>query len=243
MPDMPTGQLIRLHRIDRKKSVTNVATLAGITVRYLEMIEAGTRTPTIPVLRKLAQVLGVRTSALLGESPSEDHEGPINPRLAELERALITYRTVSLAGSGEPPSLEELIGQVKTTQTVWFTSPSKYSDALRVLPGLVINSERSVHESGRSVEACRLASEVYQLTRSVLKYLGRTDLCGLVADRSVRYAEETKDPLLIAAATWNLGQSLLVNDQPGSALDLAMAGAEKLEWTVPDLVDTRCGCR
>lgn len=47
----------------------------GITVRYLEMIEAGTRTPTLHVLGKIAKVLGVRTSALLGETPSEDHDG------------------------------------------------------------------------------------------------------------------------------------------------------------------------
>jgi len=90
-------QLIRLYRIDRKKSTVNVATLAGITVRYLEMIEAGTKTPTLHVLRKLAKVLGVRTSALLGEAPSEDHEGPVNPRLAELERRLTTYRTLALS--------------------------------------------------------------------------------------------------------------------------------------------------
>ena len=34
-----------------------MATLAGITVRYLEMIEAGTKTPTLHVLRKIAKVL------------------------------------------------------------------------------------------------------------------------------------------------------------------------------------------
>ena len=78
MPDMPIGQLIRLYRIDRKKSTVSVATHAGITVRYLEMIEANTKTPSLPVLRKLAKVLGVRTSALIGEAPSEDHEGQVN---------------------------------------------------------------------------------------------------------------------------------------------------------------------
>lgn len=234
MPDIPTGQLIKLYRIDRKKSTVNVATQAGITARYLEMIEAGSKTPTLHVLRNIAKILGVRTSALLGEAPSEDHEGPVNPRLAELERALITYRAVSINGDSELPGLEELAGQTKTAQKTWFTSPSKYSDALRLLPGLIINSERAVHESGRSVEACRQASELYQLTRSVLKYLGRTALCGLAADRAMRYAEEADDPLLIAAATWNLGQSLLVDDRPAGALDLAMAGAEKLEPLLPD---------
>jgi transcriptional regulator with XRE-family HTH domain len=234
VPDMPTGQLIRLYRIDRKKSTVSVATHAGITVRYLEMIEAGTKTPSLPVLGKLAKVLSVRTSALIGETPSEDHEGPVNPRLAELERALITYRTLTLSDGGQPPALPELAEQIKATQILWFTSPSKYSDALQVLPDLIINSERIVHESGRSVESCRLASEVYQLTRAVLKYLGRVDLCGLVSDRAMRYAEETDDPLLIAAATWSLGHAMLTDDMPAGALDLAMIGAEKLEPLLPD---------
>lgn len=234
MPDLPTGQLVRLYRIDRRKSPTSLATHAGITVRYLEMIEAGTKTPTLHVLHRLAKVLGVRTAALIGEAPSEDHEGVVNPRLAELERALVTYRTVALDGGGELPSMDELDGQIKTAQRVWLTSPSKYSDALRVLPGVIVNSERVVHDSGRSRQACRLACEVYQLTRAVLKYLGRTDLCGLIADRAMRYAEETEDPLLIAAATWNLGHSLLTDDRPAGALDLAIAGAERLEPLLPD---------
>ena len=45
--DMPTGALIRLYRIDRKKSTVNVATLADITVWYLEMIASGTNTPSL----------------------------------------------------------------------------------------------------------------------------------------------------------------------------------------------------
>ena len=234
MPDMPTGQLIRLYRIDRKRSTVSIATHAGITVRYLEMIEAGSKTPSLPVLRELAKVLGVRTSALIGEAPSENHEGPVNPRLAELERALITYRTLTLSDCGQLSTLSELAEQIKLTQTVWLTSPSKYSDALRMLPDLIINSERAVHESGRSVEACRQASEVYQLTRAVLKYLGRTDLCGLVSDRAMRYAEEAEDPLLIAAATWNLGHAMLTDDMPAGALDVAMKGSEALMPLLPD---------
>lgn len=234
MPDMPIGQLIRLYRIDRKKSLTNIATHAGISARYLSMIEAGTKTPTLAVLGNLAKVLGVRTSALLGEAPSEDHEGPVNPRLAELERALITYRTISLSDDSEMLSLDDLASDIEATRDTWFTSPSKYSDALAVLPRLITDSERAVHESGRSIQACRQASDIYQLTRAVLKYLGRTDLCATVSDRAMRYAEETDDPLLIAAATWSMGHALLTDDMPGGALDLAMRGAEKLAPLLPD---------
>ncbi len=234
MPDIPTGQLIRLYRIDRKKSTVNVATHAGITVRYLEMIEAGTKTPSLPVLRKLAKVLGVRTSTLIGEAPSEDHEGPVNPRLAEMERALFTYRSLRLADGAELPSLAELNEQINTAWEAWFTSPNRYSDVLRMLPQLIVNSERAVHEHERSVEACRQASEVYQLARPVLKKLGRVDLCGMVSDRAMRYAEETGDPLLIGAATWTLGHALLSDDMPAGALDVAIKGSEILEPLLPD---------
>ncbi|MGH8967226.1 MAG: helix-turn-helix domain-containing protein, partial [Actinomycetes bacterium] len=233
MPDMPTGALVRLYRIKRRMGTTSLATHAGITVRYLEMIEADSKTPSVPVLRKLAKVLGVRTSALLGEAPSEAHDGPVNPRLAEVERALVTYRSVQLSEVTTPP-LSELNERINAGWKAWFTSPTRYSDVLRMLPELIVNSERAIHERERSVEVCRQASEVYQLARPVLKKLGRVDLGGLVSDRAMRYAEETEDPLLIAAATWALGHAMLSDDKPSGALELAMKGSEALQPLLPD---------
>lgn len=232
---MPTGQLIRLYRIDRKKNTVNLATHAGITVRYLEMIEAGTRTPSVPVLRKLAKVLGVRTAALLGEAPSEDHEGPVNPRLAEVERALYTYRSVSLSDQGDtPPELSALVQRTKAAWDTWIISPNKYTDTLSVLPDLIVDAERAVNAYDRSPESCRQASEVYQLARAVLKHAGRIDLVPFVCERAMRYAEENGDPLLIGAATWYLGQAVLSGDMPHAALEVAMMTAEKFERLLPD---------
>jgi transcriptional regulator with XRE-family HTH domain len=234
MPDIPTGKLIRLYRIDRKKTTVNVATHAGITVRYLEMIETGTKTPSLPVLRKLAKVLRVRTSALIGEAPSEDHEGPVNPGLAAAERALYTYRSVSLAGRDTPPELLDLTQRTTAAWDTWLVSPNKYTDTLSVLPDLIVDAKHAVHAYGRSPEACRQASEVYQLARAVLKHGGRADLVPLVCDRAMRYAEETSDPLLIGAATWYVGQAVLSHDMPQAALDIAMTTAEKFEKLLPD---------
>jgi transcriptional regulator with XRE-family HTH domain len=234
MPDMPTGALVRLYRIERRMSTVSLATQTGITVRYLEMIEAGSKTPSLPVLRKLAKVLGVRTSALVGEAPSEAYDGPVNPRLAEVERALFTYRSVRLSNGAELPTLAELNERINAAWQAWFTSPTRYSDVLRILPDLIVSCERAVHEHDRSVEACRQASEVYQLARPVLKKVGRVDLCGMVSDRAMRYAEETEDPLLIAAATWTLGHAMLSDDMPIGALDVAMKGREAVEPLLPD---------
>jgi transcriptional regulator with XRE-family HTH domain len=231
---MPTGQLLRLYRIDRKKTTVNVATHAGITVRYLEMIEAGTKTPSLPVLRKLAKVLGVRTSALIGEAPSESHEEPLDARLAEIERALITYRSIGLTEPGTSPDLLALTKRVNAAWQSWFTSPTRYSDVLQVLPGLIVDAEHVIQATGRSPEAFRQASEVYQLARSVVITIGQVDLGGVVSDRAMRYAEETDDPLLIAAAIWNLAHGLLADDKPSGALDLAMKGSKALEKSLPN---------
>jgi hypothetical protein len=63
----------------------------------------------------------------------------------------------------------------------------------------------------------------------VLKHVGRVDLGGLVADRTMRYAEETQDPLLTGVGAWNLGLAMLADDMPLGALDVAMRASETLE--------------
>lgn len=233
MPDMPTGQLIRLYRIDRKKSTVSIATHAGITVRYLEMIEAGTKTPTLHVLRRVAKVLGVRTSTLLGEAPSEDHEGPVNPRLAKIERALFTYRSVSLFEREVETDLLDVDGRIAAAEETWYIAQDSYM-VLSLLPGLIVDTERVVRDSGNSPESCKVAYRLYRLVRGVMKHVGRIDLCSMLADRCMRYAEETEDSLVAAAASWTLGQSLISNDMPHGALDVAMVSAERLETTLDD---------
>lgn len=235
MSDTPIGQLVRLHRIDRKMSTVYVATHAGISARYLEMIEAGTKTPSVPTLRKIAKVLHIRTSALVSDAPSEANEGPVAPRLAATERALYTYSSLSLSDRDtHPPDLADLTSRVNAAWTSWFMSPSKYSEVLDALPRLIVDAEHAVRAYERSREACRQASEVYQLARPILKHAGRADLGSLVSDRAMRYAEETDDPILIAAAGWNVGQAMLSGDMSEGALDLAMQGVEQLEPLLPD---------
>jgi hypothetical protein len=50
----------------------------------------------------------------------------------------------------------------------------------------------------------------------------------------MRHAEETGEPVLIAAAMWDIGNAMLHSDMPDMALDLAMRGAERLEPLLPD---------
>ena len=213
--------------------MVQVATHAGISARYLEMIEAGTKTPSVPTLRRIAQVLRVRTSALLSDAPSEDHGGPVVPRLTAVERALYSYGSL-LDTRAEPPDLADLAMRVDAARTAWFMSPNKFSDLLAVLPELIMDAEHAVRAYGRSPEACRLAAEVHQLARMVCKQAGRVELCGLLADRAMRYAEESEDPIAIAVASWNVGHAMLDGDMPEGAVETTLRAAERLKPLLPD---------
>ncbi len=62
---------------------------------------------------------------------------------------------------------------------------------LSLLPGLIVDAERLVHNLGGSSESCTVAYRLCRLVRGGMKHLGRIDLCSLPADRCMRYAEET----------------------------------------------------
>lgn len=233
MDEMPTGQLIKVWRIDRKLSTVGLATHAGITVRYLEMIEAGTKTPSLPVLRKLAKALRVRTSALVGELASEDHNEPVTFQLSAVERALYTFPKIALTERNTPPEMADLKERIETAWTVWTDGPDKYSFVLGALPDLIVDVELAVSGYG-SREAYRQACEVYHLARAVTKHAGRADLGRMIVERTMRYAEATEDPAVIGLAHWNLAQALLSGDMAEGGLDICMRAVEKLEPVLGD---------
>lgn len=231
MDDGGTGGIIKRVREARGMSTTALATRAGCTTRHIELIEQGRRTPSLPMLRQIAKVLGVRSAVLLGEAPRDTHE-PGRPQVLDIERAMYTYRTLP-GPLLEPPSAEQIIARSTTARDVWFTSPMKYSQVMRLLPGLLRDAEALVLAAAASPEkqsaACHAAADVYMLARGVLKHLGRIDLAHLSADRAMHYAEQAGDPLLSGWAYWNLGQSMLADDMYDLAYEVARHALEQME--------------
>ncbi|GAA3243199.1 helix-turn-helix domain-containing protein [Nonomuraea helvata] len=229
MAEISTGQMIRLQRERRGMSTTALATQSGCTPRHIELIEHGKRTPSLPLLREIAKVLGVRTAVLLGEAPRDSHE-PSRPQISDIERALFTCR--SLAPDIEPPDADQLAERVASARNAWFTSTRRYSILMSALPSLISDAENLALEG--TPQAHNVASDAYMLARGVLKHLRRVDLAHLAADRAMRFAEETADPLIRAWAYWNLGQSMLSDDMHQIAYDVARRGLEILEPHVAD---------
>ncbi|MEO3873569.1 helix-turn-helix transcriptional regulator [Nonomuraea sp. B12E4] len=229
MAEISTGQMVRLQRERRGMSTTALATQAGCTPRHIELIEHGKRTPSLPLLREIAKVLGVRTAVLLGEAPRDSHE-PSRPQISDIERALFTCR--SMAPDIEPPDVEQLSERVAAARNAWFTSTRRYSILMAALPSLITDAENLALE--RTPSAYSVATDAYLLARGVLKHLRRVDLAHLAAERAMRFGEESADPLMTAWAYWSLGQSMLSDDMHQIAYDIARRGIELLEPHVAD---------
>lgn len=227
--EIPVGERVRFYRGSRSQAA--VAGLVGITTEYLSLIERSLRTPTIATLHRLAGVLGVSTSVLLGE-PVFEPETVGHPAIPALRRALAGLEPPG--GEDQVADLDALQERVTRAWAAWQSSPTRYTDVGRLLPDLVLDIERAGHSSRRGGPpeyraVMRTTSDLYGLVRAFTKQVGRVDLAGIAVDRGVRAAEAADDPLRMAAASWNLGHTLLSENRPEDAEEVALRSAEGLE--------------
>nr|WP_291415865.1 helix-turn-helix transcriptional regulator [Actinophytocola sp.] len=98
-PPPELGERVRFARQANRQTQAVVAGLSGITTDYLHQIEHGRKLPTLPVVVRLARVLRVPVSSLLGEAlatalqparpptPNPDHQGRAAPAYDRRRRA------------------------------------------------------------------------------------------------------------------------------------------------------------
>ncbi|MFJ8620090.1 helix-turn-helix domain-containing protein [Streptomyces clavifer] len=227
LPALPTGALVRAARRRDGRPQAAVAGLCGISTDYLSQIERGRKKPSGDVLAKLAAELGVAVGTLLGDddaSPAKTE--PTVTGGAAVVQALLQRKNASL----RPAPVHELRDRVEQAWRVWQTSPTRFTEAEALLPGLIRNAEGTVRalrtgtDAGERREVLRVAADLYGLLRSYCRRIGRLDLSLMVADRALRAAEDADDPLRIAAAQWNLGHVLL--SQPGREQEAAVVAVD-----------------
>ncbi|MFF4257934.1 helix-turn-helix domain-containing protein [Streptomyces sp. NPDC001663] len=231
---LPVGARVKYYRRrNGNRSQAAVAGLCGITERYLQQIEAGTKIPSARVLSRLASELGVPVAALLAEEPVEHRPAPLTaaPTVA---RALMGC---GMERDEAPLGTAELRERVNQAWRIWQSSRTRFSEAADILPDLIYDVEVAVrfHRTGSDAaerrELLQVAADLYGLLRSYCRRAGRLDLSLMVADRAIRAAEGADDPVRIAAAKWNLGHVLLSHDDPGGvdeAKDVALSAVKQL---------------
>lgn len=111
---------------------------------------------------------------------------------------------------------------------------SRYQILEARLPAVVADARQAVVEldGDQRVMASALLAETFQCAAAVTAKMGLADVAWLAADRAVAAAEQSGDPVMIAASIRMLARSLEELGRPDKAEAVATAAAHMLE---PDL--------
>ncbi|WP_405494947.1 helix-turn-helix domain-containing protein [Nocardia sp. NBC_00511] len=191
-------------------SQARLALESHLSVSLISKVEGGRRAATGAFVAACATALHTSSAELLGQpykpTTSEDRE---------LHAAIALVRTELAAWDMDAPGIEarsvpELTEAVLATRK--FRRDAAASKLAVVLPPLLTEVRALVHNStghGRE-QATALLAELYYNARSLAHKLGFQDLAALAVDRMTWAANESGDPLWIAASQFHRA-TLLTN--------------------------------
>ena len=145
------------------------------------------------------------------------------------------YNAVSASIGGPEPggahSAERLRAMSRSAYQAY--QATRYDDTGRVLPALIREAEAASRAAGLDDPAmCAVRALVYDTAAALLNRVGETALAWAAADRAIAAAEQSGQPVLVAASAWRLSYVIGGRRHPAQALDLAMAAAGALERTM-----------
>ncbi|MFF3864206.1 helix-turn-helix domain-containing protein [Micromonospora sp. NPDC001898] len=230
---LPVGRRVAHWRGRRKLSQQVFADRLGKSKSWVDKVERGVRSlDKVSTLQDIAAVLRIDTAVLLGR---DAQPVAVTERAEGVERigeALSAYE-IAL---GRPAVRRVLLSADRLARQVehaWIMfEHARYPQVIALVPDLLAGAQR-VHADdpgwGRP-----LLVEAYRVTASLLVKLGEADLGWLAADRAM--ATATGDPMLVAAATVQLGQVLRATGRARAAMSATLAAAYRI--APPDPADS-----
>lgn len=204
MSDMTFAQRLRMHRERAGKTRPVLGGLVGRSAEWVKALETGKLlTPRLPMLLRIAEVLGVDDLAELTGTQSlpvasvtkADHDA--TPTIAEAMRRPV-WRL------DDPPELSAVVESINAGWSLWNRSDRERTAVAAVLPELLGMVRAAVRASDGPQRRKALAetARVYHLVQLFMAYQPAAELVWLATDRARAAAEDADDPTAIAAASW-----------------------------------------
>jgi transcriptional regulator with XRE-family HTH domain len=231
--ELTTGERIRLHRERKGMSRPVLAGLVGRSADWLKKVEHGEReVHSLPMLVRLAQALGLADVGMLTGGdlviPAGDWGKLSHPAVPQLRAAL--HATLYRRDRGEAAPVEQLAGRVRQAWTTWHSSTHQRTETGAVLPGLLLDCHASVRaaEGAERRRAYAVMAEAYALAQQYAAHTTEPQLYWMCVDRAQLAAEESDDPVMLAAAAWIVGNGLREDGHTDEALTLVGQAADTL---------------
>ena len=224
---MTTGERIRYYRTKAGRTQASVAGLVGRSEDWLSKVERNViAIDSLSMLIRIARELDIDNVAdLVG--PSVDLSlagGPEHASVPAIRRALNAPPSALGSGlPGEPLTPHQLDERVTEAWSVYETHTERYGPVGAMLPGLLAESYATLRQASGDGErtATRALVSLLHLHQVFLRRVGERTLSLRAADRAMQIADETEDPVLIAAAAWNVCGVLTSSGEVGDSLELA----------------------
>jgi transcriptional regulator with XRE-family HTH domain len=227
------GQRIARARRRRGLSQAILAGLVGRSESWLSQLERGKRgIDSHSVLLRLTEVLRMDLEELTGSADRDESGRHAHPAAPLIEQAMMGYGAPGPLDGGEEEerevSLDFLRAQAHSAYQAY--QATRYDAAGRILPGLIRGVEAAARTAGSaSPAASAVRARVYDTTAALLSRVGEPFLAWAAADRAMFAADQSGDPLLVAASAWRLSYMITGRKHPQEALGLAMTAATALE--------------
>ncbi|KIF03665.1 XRE family transcriptional regulator [Streptomyces sp. RSD-27] len=200
------GQRMQILRTRRGLTRDQLGGFLGRSGSWVKAVETGRlRTPHLPVVLRVAEVLRVRNlSELTGDSSlhADLFAGPGHPRFAGVREAL---NSLNLGSTHEAPPVAHLTARLSRAWSARHSAPDHREVVGALLPGLIRDAQASVRQAetvaDRKAAQARLA-ETYFLAQFFCAYQPDAPLVWRVAERGMTAAQDSEDPHAIGLAAW-----------------------------------------
>jgi transcriptional regulator with XRE-family HTH domain len=225
------GHRIAVRRARRGLTQEELAGLVGLSLSMTKKIESGERRVTrLSQLVRFAEALHLKDlSELIGLPLAVATDNPPAHRAVTAVYSALLNRSASVDSVLD---LTDLASRIRQAWQTWQTaSVFRYDAVGQQLPSLICRTQGALRllEGDARRRGLRLASMVYQLTRTWTKRVGEYDLSILAADRAVVCALDADDPNLGAAASWNLAMILSAQGEAEHATAVVRRAIEELD--------------
>lgn len=235
------GERIAFHRKRRGYTQQVLAGLVGRSTDWLAKAESGRRKPPrIDMLAELARVLRVPLGELVGQPVlmEDDRQQDDVPAVRD---ALMSPRRLSRLLFG-PEAEAQLPSPGPTADLVEQTwddyQAGRLGKVIAVLPGLLQTAQELEDRAARSAAERRscwaVSARIHHLAATTLAKIGESDISWLAAERAMRAADESDDPLVLASAARSGTHALLANGRYDDAMELGHTASVWLSTRVEE---------
>jgi transcriptional regulator with XRE-family HTH domain len=217
---MSQGQTVgdRIREARKRSGLTQreLAQATGLSLSLISKLEQGERQDTrTETLRKIASVLSVPTTALIGAAPGPPPPDP-GPEWEPVRRALISPARRDIT---EPVTDRGLAAALAAAVRLYHDN--RYDDLAVVLPGLLTDAE--------DAPSPLLRSRILQLAGSLMVQTRQRDAARIALDRSLDAAYQSGSDLDAASSVITTCWLLLVERQFTQVQDMALSWADRIE--------------